>query len=846
MKRKYNSILAAVTASTWAILPEKLDQIAALLSLRASGGRLTKAEVRSRIGPPRKQPDQAQGQVALLNVFGVLSQRVDLMAETSGGTSTERVQLAFRDAMNNQAVKAIVLNIDSPGGRVEGVQELAETIYQHRGTKPVIGIANSGAHSGGYWILAACDEVVAAPSASVGSVGVYTIHIDDTAALEQAGITKTVIRAGKHKAAHELPLDEATQAKVQAVIDERYAIFIAALAKYRGVTEAKVKSSFGEGLSLLAPAALAAGMIDRIATLEEVLQGFGVGSAAAASTPPAGPPAFSLSGVLDMNARVFAALVSIGMITLTSDEAAATSALDRFFAVKGLTTPDKAEDQLAALQGHLTASKAAPPTAPTPAAPIAGLAANDRAEQILAACKIASLADDRRFALYSELVSAKDAAGQPINVKEALDRIQTEAAAASKPTGATILPGAAQRDKFQVEARTALLSRAFNGQIPTRIYDQQARDYVEYKPAAGHNYGLANPLRLAEACLAHDGFSQQTLSRLAPFELAQLALGVVSPHSLGVRAEGPAYNTSGMFANLLLDAANVRLRSSYDDGRTTFQVWAKKGESLADFKAVNKVIGGELGDPKVVPEDGEFEETTLTDGKESYKLTVWGHIFSITWQAVVNDRLNAIWAEILPKEGRAFKRKQNRLAYGVLKDNAALADTGNLFNATAIATAGGHNNLATGAGAPSVATLNTLTTKMMEQKGLSSESAALNIMPRYLLAPPAMRGTVLELMGSTSNPAASNANTKNIWENGLEPVIDAELGTAGGGLDTSWYLAADSSEVDTVEYAYLQGLESPRVDQMASFERLAVRQRVYLAFAVKALDFRGLQKHAGA
>jgi hypothetical protein len=211
------------------------------------------------------------------------------------------------------------------------------------------------------------------------------------------------------------------------------------------------------------------------------------------------------------------------------------------------------------------------------------------------------------------------------------------------------------------------------------------------------------------------------------------------------------------------------------------------------------------------------------------------------------------------KLGRALRRKQNRLAYAVVNDNAAMADTGALFNATAITTAGGHANLTTGAGAPAVATVNSLTKKMMEQKGVDTSGAALNLMPRWILGPPALRGTLLQLVNSTANPDAASASTEdadrpgfnagvaNIWRNMLDPVIDAELGaTANNGSDTAWYLASDVGEVDTLEYAYLQGLETPVIEQEVAFDRLAIRQRVYQAFAVHAIEWRGLQKHAGA
>jgi len=316
-------------------------------------------------------------------------------------------------------------------------------------------------------------------------------------------------------------------------------------------------------------------------------------------------------------------------------------------------------------------------------------------------------------------------------------------------------------------------------------------------------------------------------------------------------SDGAAYNVTGLFANILYDATNVMLRRAYAETATTFQRWMRQGESLNDFKPVHKVIGGELSDPKAIPEDGEFEETTHSDARESYKLTVWGEIFSCSWQLIVNDQLGE-FTKIPVKQGAAMRRKQNKLAYGVLQDNAAMADTGLLFNATAITTAGGHNNLATGAGPPSVSTLDALSKKMAEMCGLNTtDKTILNLEPKYIIFPPALRGTVLKLLGSFADPAvggsaAGNSNVKNIWQDGLKPVQEGQLGLFAGGSDVAWYLAADSAAVDTIEYAYLAGLESPAFEQETAFDRLAIRMRIYQAFAVHPLDYRGLQKHAGA
>jgi len=205
----------------------------------------------------------------------------------------------------------------------------------------------------------------------------------------------------------------------------------------------------------------------------------------------------------------------------------------------------------------------------------------------------------------------------------------------------------------------------------------------------------------------------------------------------------------------------------------------------------------------------------------------------------VNDQLGA-FTEIPIKQGNAMRRKMNRIAYGVLKDNAALADGIALFNAS-------HNNLTTGSATPTVSTLNTMMKKMTEQTGLNS-GVFVGAPPKFIVFPYALWATVSTLLGSLADPASSNAAAINAVRGMmLQPIVDVELGAAAtGGSDTAWYLATDSAAVAHIEYAYLQGLTAPAYEMVPDFDRLAMKSRVYQAFAAKALDFRGLQKHNGA
>lgn len=272
-------ILAAASATPWAIEEEKLDAIAAFLGRRAEG-HLTEDEILARLGGPAPQPRQAStGRgVAVLPLFGVISHRMGSMASISGGTSTEAFAASFRAAMENPEVGTIVLDVDSPGGTVSGVPELAREIAAARGQKRVIAVANGLMASAAYWLASGAEEIVATLSSRVGDIGVFWMHMDRSGASERAGVKTTVIRAGRFKAERNPyePLTEETRAALQAEVDEYYELFVADVARNRGDTPASVRSGYGEGRSLIAAKALKANLVDRVATLDEILAELGI------------------------------------------------------------------------------------------------------------------------------------------------------------------------------------------------------------------------------------------------------------------------------------------------------------------------------------------------------------------------------------------------------------------------------------------------------------------------------------------------------------------------------------------------------------------------------------------
>jgi signal peptide peptidase SppA len=208
------------------------------------------------------------GASAVLHIRGPISKRPSFMSMFFGGTTTEELSAALAEAVADPAVSRIVLNVDSPGGGVDGVPELAAEIYAARAKKPITALVDTTAASAAYWLASQASEILLTPSASVGSIGVFALHVDQSRALEAAGLTPTFIQAGKYKTEGNplQPLSDEAKATMQTRVDAFYGMFVRDVARGRGVSVDVVRSEVGEGRMVLAKDAVTRGMADNIRT----------------------------------------------------------------------------------------------------------------------------------------------------------------------------------------------------------------------------------------------------------------------------------------------------------------------------------------------------------------------------------------------------------------------------------------------------------------------------------------------------------------------------------------------------------------------------------------------------
>lgn len=294
---KHEFLVRLVNETPLAILPAKLSQIEAFLQFRLAGGPAVDyaarrqdpgVQVAQLVGDGPAAPvamveyeaaaagAAAQvGAVAVLPIFGTILPRADAMTDMSGGAALTRIAATFRGLVADPTIKAIVLDIDSPGGSVFGVEEFAAEVYAARSQKRIVAVADHMAASAAYWIASAAEQLVASPSAIVGSVGVVAMHVDYSGKLANDGIAVSYIHAGQYKVEGNpaQPLGDDARAFIQQSVDEYYSAFVGAVARGRGTTASTVTKNFGQGRVFGAEQAKAAGMVDRIATLQEVIRG---------------------------------------------------------------------------------------------------------------------------------------------------------------------------------------------------------------------------------------------------------------------------------------------------------------------------------------------------------------------------------------------------------------------------------------------------------------------------------------------------------------------------------------------------------------------------------------------
>lgn len=324
------------------------------------------------------------------------------------------------------------------------------------------------------------------------------------------------------------------------------------------------------------------------------------------------------------------------------------------------------------------------------------------------------------------------------------------------------------------------------------------------------------------------------------FELARASLtdrGInVSAHSPMVMVGMAFTHDSSDFGNILLDVANKSVLAGWQGAAETYDRWTKKGR-LSDFKPAMRVGMGEFSTLREVRPGAAYQYVTVGDRGEQIVLATYGEMFSITRQAIINDDL-AMLTDVPRLMGEAAKGTIGDLVYGVLTKNAPMRDQKALFHAD-------RKNLHKGSEtALSIRALSAAKAAMALQKSQVEKGPGrtLNIRPGYILVPVALEDTARQLIASESMPGTdSNSGVRNPLKDFAEVIGEPRLDDASS---IEWYMAARQGS-DTVEVAYLDGIDVPYIEQQAGFTVDGVATKVRIDAGVSPLDSRGLSKSLG-
>lgn len=457
---------------------------------------------------------------------------------------------------------------------------------------------------------------------------------------------------------------------------------------------------------------------------------------------------------------------------------------------------------------NLSGTSAAPAAAAsTPASAAAAPAASSDSD-IMAQIK------DRNARIQAKLEPFKDrpaiqallaqAMADPAMSEQAVaDRAMELLAAAAQPIGGAsavrVEHGASDHEKFVAGVQASLMARAGLAK------DDPANNY--------RGYSL---VEIARASVERAGRSTRDMSKL--------------------EVVGAGFTSTSDFPSLLSNIANKALLLGWGEAPETFDRWTRPGV-LTDFKPTKRVDLNEFSALAVVPQDGEYKQGTIGDRGETITLATYGRLFGISRQSIINDDLGA-FTRIPRKMGMAARRTIGNLVYAVLTSNPAMADGVALFNAA-------HNNLAGAGTVISTASVDAARQAIAKQKDPAGNVAALNIPMKYLIVPVALGGAGRQVANAEYEVgAATKNNTVPNYVRGLfEVVEDARLDAASA---ISWYAAADGQMFDTIEVAYLDGQQTPFLEQQDGWKVDGVEFKVRIDAGVKALDHRTLYKNPGA
>jgi Caudovirus prohead serine protease len=299
--------------------------------------------------------------------------------------------------------------------------------------------------------------------------------------------------------------------------------------------------------------------------------------------------------------------------------------------------------------------------------------------------------------------------------------------------------------------------------------------------------------------------------------------------------------SSSDFPSILANVANKTARQAYEAYPQTFKPFCRM-TTAADFKPLNRVQLSDAPSLEQLNEAGEFRRANLKDTNQSYSLKTFGKIVALTRRTIINDDLQ-MFTRVPAVMGVSAARMESDVVWAVITGNQVMGeDSVALFNsAHSNNLTGGNSALILGVGGATPTGLTQARSKMRLQK--AQNGTPLNLTPRFLVMPTSQESVGLQLIYPIQLAASATTGVVPEWVMSLVPIVEPRL---DANSSTAWYLISDSAVIDTIEYCYLEGQQGIYIETRQGFDVDGIEIKVREDFAAAAIDFRGLQKNAGA
>ena len=346
--------------------------------------------------------------------------------------------------------------------------------------------------------------------------------------------------------------------------------------------------------------------------------------------------------------------------------------------------------------------------------------------------------------------------------------------------------------------------------------------------------------RINPGSKAPEGLAREYMGKTIP-DLCRTILEWNGESTLGfepatiVQRTMAGMHTSSDFQEVLGEVANKTLRRNYESAPCALKMIARQ-TTARDFREKHSILVDGSGELTELNEHAEIPYSTIEESSQAYKVRPFGTRFAISYEAMVNDDLQAFTNHMRLATKWAYNT-ESRKFIDILTANSGLGPSMNDDNKTLFHA--DHGNLAGSGAALSVTTLGAARQAMRRQTGLDGNDP-INVTPKFLVVPASLETVAEQVLTGIQ---ATKVDDVNPHAGKLLLVVDPRLDDVSA---TAWYLAADPYAFDTIEYAYLDGQDGPKVEPHKAFNKLGMEFRVVMFFGVGAIDWRGMYKNPGA